>query len=588
MDLKHNLVRKVNLLILFWCFSVRVLYSQISGNGTAGDPYRGDVITNTTWSISGGYTGNIVYASNIYIVEAFTLTVSPGLTVLFNGSLVINGSLIVKSGAAITAGSIFNGGLLKLESEYSGSASVIFDSYSGPGNTQVQMYLSGGYNTSGGTNYYKWHYISTPTIDPIPTAIFTANTLDLAQYIETNVDSDNTQGWVAFDGYNYYDQVTIPGQGFNQLIPGKGYNYYNGSDQTYLISSTLNSQDVNIALTCGSGNPMIHGYNLIGNPFPSSFDWDYLYVHNLIPPLVDDAIYFTINDHFASYVGGIGQGGGTGSIPPMQGFFIKANGATAINLPTAARMHKLGQLRYKKGLTPSYRSADSVHLLRLEFNNAKDSDDLVIRFEQQASSLFDKSFDAYKFNKAGPIISIWSKTGDIAYSINSLPFPETTTEIPIGIFASSEGTYKISLNEIIKIDNFNIFLKDLSTNISANLTKGEELTFHSASGLNEDRFILTVTNITTGMPDLISPEKKFTIYSTAGAINILSLSHDFENTPGLINLYDMTGKKVLGRNAVEFNKGELNQLYIDAGAGLYFVEISAGKSRYVEKVRFVK
>lgn len=576
----------LGLLILFWVLADSFVFSQVSGTGTAGNPYQGDIINNTTWSIDATH-GNTIYVGQLYIQEAFTLTINPGLTVLFNSNLYINGTLVVKPGSAVTAGLIYNAGAFILESDYSGIPSLIFDSYTGPGNLQYQLYLSGGYTSIGETKFYKWHYISTPTQNPISTSVFTVNTLDLAKYIESNVITDNLQGWVASDGYSYYDQGTNPAQAFNQIMPGNGYNYYCISDQTYLITELLNSQDVNVNLTCGTGDIEIHGFNLVGNPFPSSLNWDYLYYNDQIPVGIDDAIYFTVNDGFASYVGGIGQGGGTGTIPPMQGFFVKANeNVSSFTLPAAARTHNLAQARYKG--SEENNSSISIPIIRIRLENNKDSDDLVIRFDQKATTEFDKSFDAYKFIKKGNKIGIWSRSGTTDFSINGLPFPQPSTVIPVGLYASSGGTYKISSNEITIPENYSATIEDLLSHSSASLTKGEELTFYTNEGLIEDRFVIKIADITTGNPEIVLPDKKFSIYYLNGIVNIIPLTKEFENKKVITNIYSITGNRILEQTGIEFQKGQIHPIFFQAIQGIYIVEIKSGSTRYVEKIKLIK
>jgi hypothetical protein len=338
-------------------------------------------------------------------------------------------------------------------------------------------------------------------------------------------------------------------------------------------------------VTCGSGYIDYQGFNLIGNPFSSCLDWDQIYFD--LPVTVNDAIYFTLNDAVASYVGGVGAGGGSNIIPSTQGFFIKVNAPTSgvsVTLPASARLHN-SQPRYK-GAPSNDKGTSTIPLVRLKFENKTDSDDLVVRFDPNATSAVDKKFDAYKFSKTGSAISTWSKTGNVDYSINGLPFPETSIEIPVGINTSTAGIYKLSSNELHNLDNYSVTLKDLSTNISVDLKKGEIMVFNAPGGITENRFVITVANLTTGFPDIIIPDKKFSIYSSSGYVNILSLTDKFNNIPGSVNIYDLTGRMVLQESNVEWqSNGDLKQIKLNSSEkGLFIVEIKAGNKRFVEKV----
>jgi hypothetical protein len=341
-------------------------------------------------------------------------------------------------------------------------------------------------------------------------------------------------------------------------------------------------------LTCGTGYLDYQGYNLIGNPFPSCFDWDFIYAD--LPFEVNDAIYFTLNGTIASYVGGIGDNGGTGTIPPMQGFFVKVNSPTSgisLELPAAARIHNLDQVRYKKKSTKeNYDSSDTISYVRLKLESPESSTDLVVRFNKKATTSVDKRFDAYEMNKNAGNINIWTRTGNVDYSINGLPFPEKTIEIPVGFNVKTAGTFKLSSSELKNLDNYSITLKDPSTNKTIDVKQGGYIEFIAPVGLIEDRFILAVTKSATAIPEVPFIDKKFSIYSSSSIINILSLTDDFNNTRGSVTVYDLTGRKVFQQNNVKWqNNGDLKQIMFESfGQGLYFVEVKAGNMKYVEKV----
>ncbi len=140
------------------------------------------------------------------------------------------------------------------------------------------------------------------------------------------------------------------------------------------------------------------------------------------------------------------------------------------------------------------------------------------------------------------------------------------------------------------MDNYSVTLKDLATNITVDIKKGDIMVFNSPAGTIEDRFVLTVSNLTTGLPPVNIPDKKFSIYSTSGILNILSLTDDFINSPGSITIYDLSGRKIKQQTNLLWNgSGELKQISLGTvEKGMIFVEIKAGNKKYVEKVNFNK
>lgn len=547
-----------------------------------GDPYIGTLSSNITWNPP--YPGNTVYVSSstqsLTVYTGYTLTVSSGL------ALSINGEFVIRPGAAVTANSITNNGLIKLQSDESGIASLIHTGYTGSGVTHTEIYLTGGFTTVEGIDYYKWHYISSP-VNNVPVSVFTGPgyTLNLAQYVENIVADDPVTGWVAFDGYVYEPEGQNNDYSFSSLSLGKGYNYYHTVSETYTMSGSLNINDIIVTLGFSGGYPDSQGFNLIGNPFSSCFDWDYLFNNGLIPPNVNDAIYFTVDGGYGSYVNGVGQGGGGPIIPPMQGFFVKAieDGAQII-LPNEARIHDLNQPRYKGENGKNLVSSKSIPLVRIKLENQKDSDDLVVRFDKMASNLFDKSFDAYKLNSSGSKVSLWTKTGDIEYSINGLPFPEVSVEIPILLFTSSSENYRISASEIIGMEKYSIILKDLQTNTIKDISKGESIEVFLGGGVIENRFLLEIKI----NPETDIPEKKFNIFSSSGSISIVSLTDEFTNYSGIVSIYDLSGKRILQQSEVKWDSmDDQKQFAIKSGnSGIYIIEIRIGNQRFTEKVNF--
>jgi fibronectin-binding autotransporter adhesin len=607
-------MRRLIFIMFTYLLCSNLLFSQITGDGSSGEPYHGTAISNVTWDASNGdystwgtddWGNKVVYVCknttgyrSFTINAGVTVTLGAGIALVVQGPTSVftinsSGIFVVGSGAYATVFRLTNNGTIRFLSDELGVPSLCIKGlYSGSGIAEENIYLSGG---TGGTGGHRWHYISAP-IDGISSSVFTTNptTLNLAQYVEILVSANNSAGWIAYDGYDYFTGGSRPAYGFGSLYIGQGYNYYCSSNETRTFSGTLNNSDINISLTCGTGYPNSQGFNLIGNPFASVIDWDYVTDFYGIPEEVDNATYFTVEDGVASYINKVAVGGASeyGSIPPMQGFFVHVNTPTSgvtLTLPVDATTVDPNQYRYK-GNVENKESPGSIPLVRIKFENQKGSDDLVLRFDDKATSVFDKVFDAYKFSKTGKPAGTWTKTGNIDYSINALPFPETSVEVPVAIYASEAGINKLSSNELKNLDNYSVTLKDLSTNITVDLKKGGIMVFNAPAGVTENRFVLTVTSITTSVPEISLPAKKFSIYSSGASINILSLTDEFNNIPGSVNIYDLTGRIVKQESNVEWQSaGELRQInLIPSEQGLYIIEIKAGNKKYVEKVNFNK
>jgi len=572
-------------------FSFNILSGQLTGNGTSGNPYTGTISTNTTW-YPNNYLERKIYVLDLTITNNATLTISPGIyyggTVQFYAgyTLTIEGgsTFIINPNTGVTVESIVNNGTLILESNSNeaGSASLIHDSYDGTGVSQVKLYLSGGTTSEGA---YKWHYISVPRNN---VSVSTFGTLNLAQYLENLVTSpDNYPGWVAYDGYQYSSGNTLS-YTFNTLALRRGYMYYASSGNIFTLTGNINYGLGSVAVTCGSGYPDYQGFNLIGNPFAACIDWNWI-ISNYPPAYVNNAIYFTNNGRIASYVGGLGDNGGTGTIPPMQGFFVKANANSSISLRPGARVHNIEQLRYKKGPEEYENSTDTISFIRLKIQDSRDSTDLVVRFNKKATAGIDKEFDAYEFSKTSGDINIWTSTGGIAFSINGLPFPESTMEIPVGVNSKISGIFRLSLSEINKLDDYSVLLKDNLTGKIIDLKKGEYCEFTSQTGLSENRFIVVVTKSTTGVQDITSSsEEKFAIYRSGEGVNIRYDGNSQVPFAGSVAIYDISGKIILKQTHLEWSgKGDYRRVNIGpVSPGIYIIKVSTKDFKSVEKIAF--
>jgi len=278
----------------------------------------------TDWNNSDNWDGGIPTSTLDIIIPAGatnypTATPGPDFTI---GS---GKQMIIEPGARVTLSDLTNNGTLKLNADASGLSSLILNSYTkGSGATEeIQLRITGGYVGEPSYNQGKWHYISSPVqyfpIDPI----FTTTTYNLSQWVDGIQGAGSIrEGWVAYDGYIYLsDPESYGGPTFNTLVSGKGYNLWYSADTTYTLSGNLNTDAVNVTLDF-AGDIEVNGYNLLGNPFTSGLDWDYIVENTSYPESTSQGIAF-IKDgqHYYSTAGVMVPDNGetpSGVIPPMQ------------------------------------------------------------------------------------------------------------------------------------------------------------------------------------------------------------------------------------------------------------------------------
>lgn len=275
-----------------------------------------------------------------------------------------------------------------------------------------------------------------------------------------------------------------------------------------------------------------------------------------------------------------GINGATKDIPPLQGFFVKTS-STGSSLNFAAAKEHTTQARYKKG------SVSADPMIKLELNKAGNKDETLIWFNNKATNSFDGRYDAAKlFSSETGYDQIYTCFGTEKFGINGMPFPEKSIIIPVSLKLLNSGSdYKIIASKLKGLDNYKVTLTDkLNSNFTVDLKNSDNYSFSSSAGTFPDRFFLTITNISAGVPDIHEQEKAFNIFVFDRILNIELLDNSLEGKNGTISVYDLTGKKVLLRNNVEWSIGGLKQIPLNVSDGIYIVEIKVGKRKFVSKI----
>lgn len=562
--------------------------------------------SSTAWEAATNWQQNIfpTSVSNVIIPDVLN---DP----LISSSDVTVGTLITETGGALTVGgsklltattltnkgsidflpaakgtftTIINSGSFKLETDASDVSSLIFANFSGS-NLTHELYLSGGEYGTPGSKTYKWHYISSP-VTSIDTAVFTLKTKNLAQFVESRPTTGLIQGWVNMRGYVYSTGV-YDGPTFGALTPGKGYDYYYSSDWEYTFSGQPNSGSTptSVTLHYSGTNDNLYGYNLVGNPYPSGIDWDYITATGHGYPVnTSTAVYFTSNNSWITYQNGVSipSGAATSIIPPMQGFFLKTFADnTTFTIPLAARTHNNIHSRYKG----ADKGSETIPLVRLATTENGVTDEAVVRFDELAKSGLDYDFDALKLFVSTTSTQIYSSLSGTNYAINGQPFPEATIEIPVVVNFLTSGTHSISATQIQGLEIDSVKLKDTYTGLTTDLKTNPVVTFSAAKGTLSDRFVLLISDITTGVEDNpVVSVKPFNIYPAFSSVNIQTLSDEWDGKSGSVRIIDMTGRIISDLQNIEFNKNSVTSVPAPSAYGLYIVEIRSGINRYVGKI----
>lgn len=434
---------------------------------------------------SGEIPGDLTIGAGTEQVE-----IAAGRCITVSGTTAINSGLILRSDANGTACFIDNG-------------PVVYGAKSNSGIT-VERYIP---------SKDHWHYVASPIQNA--TAQFFAGAY-LNWY-----DTENS-AWVAFTSL---DQALNTMQGYASKLPG------NYSGQTISFEGELNSARINpisIDLT-NSGD----AYNLVGNPFPSVIDWDNA---NWTKNNVANAIY-TWNagtGAYATYVAGAATNGGSRYIAPMQGFFVEATGANpslqidnnSVRLDQAATFLKDEEVIKDQ--------------LSIVLTSTEGQDEIIVRFLEKATALFDIEYDAHKMfgnNSLAQVYAIDDSNEEMA--IHTLNNTKETDVVKLGLKINESGTYSMNFNNHESFTGYvTITLEDKKTGAFIVLANEDSYEFSFEVGEEQDRFVLHFKDV-TGIDNLQEQESFVYIIN-----NRLYINMDADEDVDLIQVYSVNGQLI--------------------------------------------
>ncbi|MDB5122543.1 MAG: C-terminal target protein [Mucilaginibacter sp.] len=480
-----------------------------------------------------------------------TVTINGGPIDIFNLLTMTNGNLVVSaSPAALT---------LKSSSTLTATVEAIPATCAISGNVNVERYISGGsnayrgyrllscpvYTAKVGSNYY-FDLSNYPLYMPVTGTLGASGGLTrggnptIYLYRDDRPFANNTFNTYNFRGVNKVNNsplysVGVDFDGNFNLHPGTGlFVFYRGNlnnlaskyitttsaESTVLVSTgTLNQQAVTVVnwytqlstlqFSTVTGNSTISGYNLVGNPYASSIDWDTYSTTNsaagIYAPNVSSTIYIynAVSKIYATYNAGIGVNGGSHIIPSGQGFFVRstATGASLTFNEAAKTNAQVSGPTQSTGNTLLLSTApvatNVLQYIRLEM--AKDS----VNKEETVLVLNNGAKDAFVINEDSPhfagggLVALSSLSADnITLAINRFPVTNKGKTIKLKVFAG-DGTYQLNLTELKAIPQlFDVWLMDAYAKDSLDLRHNLSYTFkvnqQDTASFGTNRFTIVI------------------------------------------------------------------------------------------------
>jgi len=516
----------------------------------------------TDWNVATSWSDGIVPSAtdNIIIPPGCIVHVTTTSAVCKNINIAGGGVLIIDPTAALTVlGSISNdagaSGLI-LKSTSAGTGQLITDSKV---QATVENYLSP--YGSGADGCY--HYISSPVSGMSIQTYFgdlQSVTDDFYLYSETQNAWVNARTLDASYAWNnsFYIQN---GNSWNFQV-GKGYMVAVGTASTKIFTGNLNVGNVvvPVSYTSASGK----GYNLIGNPFPSSLNlgtsaWsNYGMCGGFYA--VQCATYVTSN-------GGVGA---LSTIAPEQGFFVHTNTTQDFTIPSAAQTISSSLLLKNVVVMPE--------VLKLTISGQSYTDEIYIRFVPDATEGFDCKYDSYKFPEEEGSLYFYSVAADSKMAINALPALNGDVNIPLGMTLNDDDTYTIRLLENTLSGADNIWLQDSQTGSIMNLREIPEYLFSGSAGIYSNRFQLKIGKSLLGGISTESAEDKFSVYYYDKLLTI-DHSEGLKNVNVVVS--DLTGRTLF---ISPISGGHSERIEMDFTSGIYIVTVRSASFSKSQKI----
>ena len=536
------------------------------------------------------------------------LTLSGSTTATLGNTLNITagataGTVIVGSGTTLTTG-----GNLIIKSNATGTARIGTSSGTISGNVVVERYLpatrrayrflAAPVTTTGGV-FASWQESGTNAAGlgiqvsglagAAPGGVDATTGLDKTLTGSSSMFTYNGSAWEAVT--NTKTTQLTPGAGFRVLVRGDRMTDLYASSTPAATATTIKATGA-----VGQGtvtlSSLVTGFNLLGNPYPSSINWDasgWQAARNLTN--VYDAIYIydpavvasTSSMTYPTYLTGVGgTNNGSNIIRSGQAFFVNAAASASISFEEA----------YKSTTVTGgfFRSALPEFMRVTYMQNNEHLDDIIINFNDDAQAGFDPRFDAISMGGEANGLASFKNADRLA--IHTRPTAVGEDSVALSVRNTTTGNYQLKFSEMEGFAaSTDITLLDKFLNVQYDVKQDSIVAFEITTDVNskgDDRFWLFYNHKSTGINQQALAKNKINVYPNpaSSVINMsLKLTANQKSTY-TYNIYNQLGAMVQA-GEVDFANGKQAQINIDAfSPGVYFITASNGKD--LQTIKFVK
>jgi len=529
--------------------SVQGYYNLIlSEDGTKSFPTTPLTITGDC-SLTGTATANINGATtvggNLSIASGTIANISPAVNLTVSGSITNNNG---------TSG-------LVLQSDATGTASLMNNSNNVP--ATVQRYIPGAAEA--------WHFISSPVSNQsISGSWLPSGTYNNANGWDLYLWNEPTSCWI----YKLNTTSTInwntlhPGSNF---VVGRGYLYsLQAANPTNTFVGTLNNGPITIPLTFNSIDITQKGFNLIGNPYPSSIDWQATsgWTRSILTKSGGGYDMWIWNPAAGNYgvfnsFTGHSTNGVTRYISSAQGFFVFASASGNLQMNNAARVNDQ---------TTQFKNAKIYQgILNVKVKSDADNnfDEVMMLFGNKTNTSGSRKL----FSNVLTAPSLYLPSSSEKFSVRYLTDTIDNPFIPVMFKAGQDGNYSLETNF-----DFNAFetvtLEDSKMHLFQNLKTDNTYRFQASKSDDPNRFAVYF-----GKTKITAPQKLSARVYTTGFNLVVDLSQVNKET--VVKVYDIMGRMVL-QNRLQANSQ--NNLNINPKKQILLVYLLNSDGSYFSKL----
>ncbi len=484
------------------------------------------------------------------------------------GKVRINGS-----GNLVSSGNLILGSNVFVFSAISQGYLVINGTGTVTGNIQVNRATYSANSTIAGARHFSSPITAATVANLAPAAA------DVEQWVETSNNGTSGQGvgWTAMSSTS------------DALVVGRGYARKNStSASTVSFTGAPNLGDQTIAITRTGTN----GWNLVGNPYPFTLDWDKVTADGAF----DNSKVFTGKYHWvarstdagywAAYVNGIPS---RRKLVPIAGaFMVRVKSGTASFNLTFKNSH-----RDTTGSAHEFQRVGSVDTrpqvgISLAPQGNNNADEAYLYLQTGATQLFDDGMDAVKNNGVGmPSIAFRGQSTRMAINGVEPAFLTNGAQTPIDIRVPLTGAYTINAFEAANLSGYDVILFDNDLGTVHNLTALGSYNFTTTTTTIANRFTLgfTPTSTTRIADGLVKGNVQ--VYpnpTNTGLVNI-EVAGLKAGSQLAIRILNTVGTQVATANA-EAGNGTAKVVMNTAGlaAGMYVAEITSEGRKVSQKI----